>query len=98
MSEGLIVPGWYRIASRGLATATIVGLVGCMLNDTYHVRMSFLVGLVFGMLGVYGGPLFVLWRWVGVSLGYVSESDGKIYAVVLVATGCAVVVLALLAH
>ena len=93
MSEGLIIPAWYRIASRGLALATIVGLVASIGGDLYHVPMPFAVGMGFAFMALFGGPAFILLRWIGVNRGYVSGRDGRIYGVILLAVTLTVAVL-----
>ena len=85
MSERLFIPSWFRVASRGLAAATIVGLSGCIVHDLHRVPVPFVVGMGFASMGLFGGPAFILLRLVGVDRGYVPAQDGRIYTVLLIA-------------
>ncbi len=85
MSEARFIPLWYTIASRGIVVATFVGLIVCILEDRYRVPMPFALGMYFAPLALFGGPAFILLRWIGVERGYVSKQDGQIYIALLIA-------------
>jgi hypothetical protein len=92
MSAGLVVPRWFRIVYRLLATVVIAGLGGLVLAD-HGIRDKWLAmwaaeplaECAFPMV-MFGPPLFCVSAWIGVGNGWVRALNASFYTMFFV--GC----------